>query len=560
MVSEVKQEDEKGEGIQEAAPTSDIRSETKPMTIPGRTSGPTRRSTKGGWTDEEDDMLIKAVRQFNGKNWKKIAELFPDRTDVQCLHRWQKVLNPELVKGTWTKEEDNLIIQLVEKHGCKKWSVIAKSLPGRIGKQCRERWHNHLNPAIKKGAWTREEVEVLVRAHRIYGNKWAEIAKYLPGRTDNSIKNHWNCSLKKRLDSYLASGFTEQPLGAAALDLNNHAQNAECPEADPLKRFANGFISHDWKLNADRLIASNVGSGYRNTSPKNQCLELQSTSRGDSKCLRSGSIPILPEDSKHSSIELEPNTEDDSKHTTSGETDSKSSKRSQWNLSSSGELALGDMNKKNKDTSISSLPACELTGSDRTADINRILTTPLHCEDGNLGSSCYAPLQLMNVDGCFSSEKLSISNNHIQPTLSPIHCSTPDLSLSLACIPSSPESILRSAAKGFKKTPSIMRKRGRNSSKPLLLEQLELETVDRKCPSGISNFQWRAENFKDDLESEYAHQIGSNNQVNFNRSVCLNGDQLCSSHNFLKHEDSAATKSVEKRLEGEFNTEYGLSL
>ncbi|KAG1355117.1 putative chromosome transmission fidelity protein 8 [Cocos nucifera] len=63
------------------------------------------------------------------------TELFPDRTDVQCLHRWQKVLNPELVKGTWTKEEDDLIIQLVEKHGCKKWSVIAKSLPGRIGKQ-----------------------------------------------------------------------------------------------------------------------------------------------------------------------------------------------------------------------------------------------------------------------------------------------------------------------------------------------------------------------------------------------------------------------------------------
>ena len=67
------------------------------------------------------------------------AEYFPDRTDVQCLHRWQKVLNPDLVKGPWTKEEDERIIQLVDEFGAKKWSIIAQNLPGRIGKQCRER-------------------------------------------------------------------------------------------------------------------------------------------------------------------------------------------------------------------------------------------------------------------------------------------------------------------------------------------------------------------------------------------------------------------------------------
>lgn len=67
------------------------------------------------------------------------AEFFTDRTDVQCLHRWQKVLNPDLVKGAWTKEEDDRIMELVNKYGAKKWSVIAQNLPGRIGKQCRER-------------------------------------------------------------------------------------------------------------------------------------------------------------------------------------------------------------------------------------------------------------------------------------------------------------------------------------------------------------------------------------------------------------------------------------
>ncbi|XP_054795020.1 transcription factor MYB3R-1-like [Prosopis cineraria] len=176
----------------------------------GRTTGPTRRSTKGQWTPEEDEILRMAVQRFKGKNWKKIAECFKDRTDVQCLHRWQKVLNPELIKGPWSKEEDEIIIDLVNKYGPKKWSTIAQHLPGRIGKQCRERWHNHLNPAINKEAWTYEEELALVRAHQIYGNRWAELTKFLPGRTDNAIKNHWNSSVKKKLDSYLASGLLTQ--------------------------------------------------------------------------------------------------------------------------------------------------------------------------------------------------------------------------------------------------------------------------------------------------------------------------------------------------------------
>ncbi|KAL6330927.1 hypothetical protein AAG906_009355 [Vitis piasezkii] len=182
----------------------------KMRALHGRTTGPTRRSTKGQWTAEEDDLLCRAVQRFKGKNWKKIAECFKDRTDVQCLHRWQKVLNPELIKGPWSKEEDEIIIELVNKYGPKKWSTIAQALPGRIGKQCRERWHNHLNPAINKEAWTQEEELALIHAHQIYGNKWAELTKFLPGRTDNSIKNHWNSSVKKKLESYLASGLLAQ--------------------------------------------------------------------------------------------------------------------------------------------------------------------------------------------------------------------------------------------------------------------------------------------------------------------------------------------------------------
>ena len=188
--------------------------------FPGNAIAPTRnrsRNTGVGknqkWTPEEDALLTQIANGNESVNWKAAEAQFPGKTSQQIFERWTKVLDPSLLKGSWRREEDEIIIKFVRTYGCKSWTKLAKMLPGRIGKQCRERWLNHLNPDLSRGPWTPQEDYQLMILHEQFGNSWSKIAARMPTRADNMIKNRWYSTISKKSKEEITqavSGYKEK--------------------------------------------------------------------------------------------------------------------------------------------------------------------------------------------------------------------------------------------------------------------------------------------------------------------------------------------------------------
>ncbi|CAG9320054.1 unnamed protein product [Blepharisma stoltei] len=118
--------------------------------------------------------------------------------------------DPSAKKQGWNDLEDQMLLRIVEAKGPKAWSAIAREINSllysgkgvRQGRQCRERWYNHVDPSLKKGHWSPEEDIYILQQQRDIGNRWSEIAKGLPGRTENSVKNRWKSMVKKAIREY----------------------------------------------------------------------------------------------------------------------------------------------------------------------------------------------------------------------------------------------------------------------------------------------------------------------------------------------------------------------
>jgi hypothetical protein len=102
------------------------------------------------------------------------------------------------VKTKWSEEEDDLLMKAVQVYGTKKWSDVSTLVPGRNPKQCRERWISHLDPTLKHESFDNIEDELILKYYKIFGPEWAKISKFLPGRSSIAIKNRYNLFCRRR--------------------------------------------------------------------------------------------------------------------------------------------------------------------------------------------------------------------------------------------------------------------------------------------------------------------------------------------------------------------------
>ncbi|CAL9768957.1 unnamed protein product [Musa acuminata subsp. burmannicoides] len=126
-------------------------------------------------------------------------------------------------KGAWTKEEDDRLVAYIRAHGEGCWRSLPKAAGLlRCGKSCRLRWINYLRPDLKRGNFTEEEDELIIKLHSLIGNKWSLIAARLPGRTDNEIKNYWNTHIRRKLLCRGVDPVTHRPV-------NRHGSDTTIP-------------------------------------------------------------------------------------------------------------------------------------------------------------------------------------------------------------------------------------------------------------------------------------------------------------------------------------------
>lgn len=160
-------------------------------------------TTQRKWTKEEDDLLLEIVENYTNRKikWPEVSNKINGKTTRQCYSRYRQI-NPKLNKGAWTDKEDNDLMHFSKKYG-KKWSMIAKLMKTRSSKQIRDRYLNCLDENLTKTPFSAEDDQRILELVQEYGSNWSLIAKQMPGRTGDNIKNRYNWSIRYKLEKPL---------------------------------------------------------------------------------------------------------------------------------------------------------------------------------------------------------------------------------------------------------------------------------------------------------------------------------------------------------------------
>ncbi|XP_006397190.2 transcription repressor MYB6 [Eutrema salsugineum] len=165
-------------------------------------------------------------------------------------------------KGAWTKEEDQRLVDYIRNHGEGCWRSLPKSAGLlRCGKSCRLRWINYLRPDLKRGNFSDEEDQVIIKLHSLLGNKWSLIAGRLPGRTDNEIKNYWNTHIKRKLLSHGIDPQTHRPVKDSVAVTDSKTVPSPLTHAHQ-----NGAVEYSFSVRPKKEISSDNGASTSGTT------------------------------------------------------------------------------------------------------------------------------------------------------------------------------------------------------------------------------------------------------------------------------------------------------
>ena len=142
------------------------------------------------WTEEEDRLLAEGQAVF-GNRWSEVCKSIPGKNGQQCAQRWRHRVNPEIKKEKWSKEEDEALTRLVNQYG-NSWAKIARNIPGRTDQQCMGRWKRHLDPTIRRAKWSQEEVMRLCALAAVFHNSWSSISRQMKGRTPQQCRTRYH--------------------------------------------------------------------------------------------------------------------------------------------------------------------------------------------------------------------------------------------------------------------------------------------------------------------------------------------------------------------------------